>query len=99
MSERLLRHQLEQVYGVRRAVHVRGTRTWRVTVYTMDPSQREADIARRVEHLGRVSSCTLLAAGDPKFRKFAVVLVVADAAIVATAQTAAGIRLVGEVAR
>ena len=76
MSERLLRHAIESVYGVRRAVHVRGTRTWKADVYTLDPTQREADIARRFEHIGRVSSCTLLAAGDPSFRKFVVVLVV-----------------------
>lgn len=77
MSERLLRHAIESVYGARRAVHKRGTRTWTVSVFTLDPTQREADIARRFEHLGRVSSCTLLTAGDPVFRKFSVVLVVA----------------------
>lgn len=76
MSERLLRHKIESVYGARRAVHIRGTRTWRVSVYTLDPTQREADIARRFEDLGRVSSCTALTAGDPGFRKFTVVLVV-----------------------
>jgi len=75
MSERLLRHLIETTYGVRRAVHVRGTRTWRVVLYTMDRTQREADIARRLEHLGRVSSCTLFAAGDPGFQKFVVILV------------------------
>jgi len=74
MSERLLRSQIEAVYGVRRAVHVRGTRTWRVTVFTLDRTQREADIARRLEHLGRVSSCTLFAAGDPGFQKVVVIL-------------------------
>lgn len=77
MSERLLRHRIESVYGVRRAVHTRGTRTWTVSVYTLDITQREADIARRFEGLGRVSSCTALAAGDPAFRKFSVVLIVA----------------------
>lgn len=78
MSERLLRHRLESVYGVRSAVHVRGSHVWRVAVYTLDPGQREPDIARRFDGLGTVTSCTLLTAGDPGFRKFAVILVAKD---------------------
>jgi len=80
MSERLLRHQIETTYGVRRAVHVRGTRTWKVVIYTMDASQREADIARRLEHLGRVSSCTEFVAADRAERKFSVILVAHESA-------------------
>lgn len=79
MSERLTRHALESVHGVRSAVHVRGSHVWRCSVYTLDPGQREPDIARRFDGLGTVTSCTALTAGDPGFRKFVVVLVVKDA--------------------
>ena len=77
MSERLLRHRLESVHGVRSAVHVRNSHVWRCSVYTLDPTQRERDIAARFIDLGIVTSCTALTAGDPGFRKFVVVLVAA----------------------
>ena len=78
MSDRYTRHLLETVYGVRSARKAKVGRdrgAWMVTVFTLDQRQREADIARRFDGLGRVVSCTALHAADRAERKFLVVLV------------------------
>lgn len=79
MSDRLTRHRLETVHGVRSARKAKVGRdrgAWVVTVYTLDARQRHEDIAARFVHLGRVSSCVEFAAADKAERKFEVVLVV-----------------------
>lgn len=79
MSLTLTRYQIERVHGVRTVRLARVGRdrgAWVVSVFTLDRSQRERDIAARFAHLGRVTACTRLTAGDPVERKFSVVLIV-----------------------
>lgn len=83
MSERLFRHRIESVHGVRSVRKARRgpyAGAWVVQVYTLDRTQSCIQISLRFAALGRVSSCNQFPSDDPLARRFQVVLVARDLA-------------------